>query len=155
MEIMYNEKRILLEENDHANKYLIHPFNDTYKLITVWNDGSVYDCTEHYNIRKGNQVLFIVDKNHAMNNTSFIYSFKTKKLYKLYRYNWDGIYIKIMIEHEHYFDNYKGIKIFSPYKDDSNEYTNEEISSFVDYLEKNGNETITGERGYPNYKKEK
>ena len=155
MEILYKKDKLLLEASENAKKYLIHPFKDVYKIITVWNNGDIYECSEHYNIRDDNDVLFIVDKNHAMNNTSFIYSFKTKKLYKLYRYNWDGVYMKIMIEHDHYFHNYKGIKIFSPYKDDSNNYTNEEISSFVDYLEDHGDFTITGERGYPNYKKEK
>ena len=99
--------------------------------------------------------MFIVDKNYCMNQISYVYSFKTKKLYELYKYNWEGLNIKVLIEHKHYFPRYKGIKIFSPYKDDSNDYTNEEISSFVDYLEEHGDVTITGERGYPNYVKEK
>ena len=155
MEIMYYERKVLLEENDHAKKYLFEPFNNEFKIFTIWKDGSTYDCTEHYNIRKDNNILFIVDKNYCMNQVSYVYSFKTKKLYELYKYNWEGLNIKCLVEHKNYFPRYKGIKIFSPYKDNSNDYTNEEISSFVDYLEEHVDVTITGEPGYPNYVKEK
>lgn len=155
MEIMYYERKVLIEENDHAKKYIIHPFKDVYKIITVWKDGSTYDCTEHYNIRVNNEIIFICDKQYSINSCAYIYSFKTKKIYELYEYNWEGVSIKVLVEHKHYFPRYKGIKIFTPYKKDPNDYTNEEISSFVNYLEEHGDFTITGERGYPNYKKEK
>lgn len=154
MEIVHKESKLLLEASKNAKKYLCKSIGG-YKVVTIWNDGEVYDCSEHYNISNNtnNSIITIIDKSFCWDQKAFIYSFKTKKLYTTYKYNWSGVNIRVFKEHSEYFhNNAKGIKIIDNYKNDANSYDLEEYFSFIEAVETYGATTITGEPGYPSYK---
>lgn len=153
MEILYKEDKLLLEANKNAKKYLCKSISG-YKIVTIWNDGESFDCSEHYNINSNNDIITIIDKNYYWNQKAYVYSFKTKKLYTMYKYNWNGVNIRVFKEHDEYVHNNdaKGIKLIQNYKNDSNLYKLEEYGCFIEAVEAYGNHTIIGEPGYPSYK---
>lgn len=152
MEILHEESKLLLEETKTTKRYLIKSLGE-YKVIAIWNsDGEVYDCSEHYNIKMQDGIIGIIDKSFCWDQKAFIYSIERKKLYTIYRHNWEGVNIMLFKENENYFNPAKGIKLIQNYKNDINNYNMGEINSFIKAVETYGDTTITGEPGYPSYK---